>query len=67
MSRAFTGACCCLESGRGTWGWAGAGDDKADGVEGVGRVRLAGPADVLGVKDVLLGVPAIGHNTDEQQ
>ena len=32
------------------------------GVEGVGSVRLAGPADDLVVKELLLGVPAFDHD-----
>ena len=32
------------------------------GVEGVGSVRLAGPADDLVVKELLLGVPAFDRD-----
>lgn len=63
ISGAFSGA--CLGDGRDAWGWAGAGDDEgAAGVEGLGRVRLVGPADALGVKEVLLGVPTGSQNIE---
>lgn len=63
ISRALSGA--CLGDGRDAWGGAGAGDNTgAAGVEGVGRVRLMGPAEALGVKEVLLGVPACSQNTE---
>lgn len=65
MSGAWDGAGCCLGGWRGAWGCAGAGDDKEPaGVEGVGSVRLAAPADALDVKELLLGVPTLSHHTE---